>query len=184
MSAAGVSGTFTGNDDGYSIYLEDPQNRGNYSFQHVIYNNDNAFFENASMCTYLHNESYEAINQILINVHTSTLANFLAFIYIHNYYTATVSYTATITDARNGQVIGSVKMDLPPNTSYTVPFSYFEQQLNWVPRANQEHANIIFTSTPGYYAIVGQMIYNSRFGSYVNMTHFCAINHYDPANIQ
>lgn len=179
LNAANVHGFIDG-DDGYSLYLEDPGNTGNNGFQHMIYSINSGFFENASMCTYFNNEQYSAINQILINVHTSILPDFPAYIYIHNVYPQPVTYSVTITESMTGQVLGQITLQtLNPNTSYRVPETFFEQAIGWHPQPNQYQVNLFFHGDPGYYAIVGQMIYNAHVGSYVNVTHFCAINHWD-----
>ena len=182
LQAAGVSNPPPSPDSDVVLYLDDPQNLGNNGFQHVIYNNANGFFENASMCTYLNNERYEGVNQILTGVHTSTLSLFPVTIYLHNYYESTVTYEVLVTDALDGTPIGRVRLtNIPGNTSYEIPFAFFEQALNWKPRQNQERANMFFSATTaGYYAVVGQMVQNQRFGTFVNLTHFCAINHVTP----
>lgn len=185
LQAANVPNPQLEPDNGVVLYLSDPQNLGNNGFQHVIYNINNGFFENSSMCTYLNNERYEGLNQILIGVHTSTLPLFPVTIYLHNYYEATVTYEVLVTDALDGTPIGKVRLtNIPGNTSYEIPFAFFEQVLGWKPRVNQERANMIFSATtPGYHAVVAQMVTNTRFGSFVNLTHFCAINHITPQQV-
>ena len=183
LSAANVPNPPLPPDEGVVLYLSDPRNLGNNGFQHVIYNDLNGFFENASMCTYLNNERYEGVNQILINVHTSALPLYPVTIYLHNYYETAVTYQVRITDVRDGKQIGQLQLqNIPGNSSYEIPFAFFEQALGWTPRSNQEAVNLFFnTTTPGFYATVGQMVVNTRLSTYVNMTHFCAINHLSTA---
>ncbi len=166
-------------DEGVVLHLSDPQNLGNNGFQHVIYSDLNGFFENASMCTYLNNERYEGVNRILIKAHTSALPLYLVTIYLHNHYDTAVPYQGRITDVRDGKQIGRLPLqNIPGNSSYESPFAFFDQTLGWTPRSDQESVNLFFnTTTLGFYATAGQMVVNTRLSTYVNMTHFCAINH-------
>lgn len=177
LNLAGAPALSNG-DDNYSLYLRSPS-AGNYvGFQHVIYNASNGFFENVSVCTFDPLIEYSAINRSLINIHTSVLAAYPATVFVHNYLNAPVTYTAAITDARTGNIEGFVDISMAANGSYAVPFTFFEDLIDWTPASNQQHANMIFqqSSTVGYYAVVGQAIQNSAFNSLVNMTQTCGLN--------
>jgi hypothetical protein len=176
LSAAGA-GPLTGGDTAYVLYLQDPANTGNNGYQHVYWKSNNGFFDNASVCTYEPNGNYSGENQILINVYTTAVPLYPSQINLVNY-KAAATYTVTITDAATGQVLGQIGVNLDANAIYSVPFSYFEQQINWTPSSSQYNANMFVEPPSGqpYQLVVSQLIYNSQFGSYVNMSAFCAIN--------
>ena len=173
------AGALTGGDTGYAIYMRAPAVTAVNGFQHVIYNNTNGFFENVSACTYSSDVNYADFNQMLINVHTTALASFPTQVTIHNYQNASVEYDVTVIDARNGDTIGNVPITLAANASYTVPFSWFETQLEFKPTSSQAHVNLKFYAIEdqgGPSAVVSQAIYNQRLAAYVGMTLFCSVN--------
>jgi len=55
------------------------------SYQHVIYNGANGFFENVSACHFDAARDYSGLNAILYNVHTTLLASYPAQVYVDNY---------------------------------------------------------------------------------------------------
>ncbi|MHB1207138.1 MAG: Vgb family protein, partial [Rhodospirillaceae bacterium] len=108
-SSAGVSGFDTG-DSSYSLYVRAPSTTGDTLVQHVIYNNANGFFENASACIYRTGVDYAGLNQNVFNVHTSRLAGYPSFIDIHNTNGETTSYTIYVLDSVTGAMIGSTPL--------------------------------------------------------------------------
>ena len=95
------AGALTGGDTSYALYMQDPDSY--LSYQHVIYNGGNQFFENVSSCHYASNNDYALLNTLLYNVHTSQLAAYPAQIYIHNF--ATSSNTFRIAFLRSGDTL-------------------------------------------------------------------------------
>ncbi len=173
------AGALSGGDTGYAIYMRAPAFNAANGFQHVIYNNNNGFFENVSACTYSSDINYADYNQTLINVHTSALSAYPTQVTIHNYQNAAVEYGVTVIDARDGNAIGDVNIKLAANASYTVPFSWFETQLEFKPTSSQAHVNLKFYAVDdqgGPSAVVSQAIYNQKLAAYVGMTLFCSIN--------
>lgn len=166
-------------DTGYALYMQSRgETGGDNGFQHVIFNAGNGFFENASLCTWSTRIDYTNAQRVLFNVHTSVLPLYPSQIFIHNYNIVPTTYEVAIADSRTGVIIGRLNLRLEANSSYTVPFAYFEQALGWVPNSRQEHANMFLAPVGDaqYNAIIGQYIYNAQFGSLVNMSQVCSIN--------
>jgi hypothetical protein len=176
LTKAGASG-LSGGDTGYAIYMRAPPITMTNGFQHVIYNNANGFFENVSACHYSPTGDYSGLNAKLANVHTSQLSSYPAQIYIHNYSLTDDTYTVTVSDNNTGTAIGSMTLTIPHNSTYTMPFTYFQQQLNWTPSATQQHANMRFTPvSPATFQLeVSNYIYNQHLAAYVNMTQRCGV---------
>lgn len=177
LSAAGAGPLING-DLGYQLYIASDATMNNTAFQHVIFNGKRGFFENVSACQWWPDVNYTGKNQLLTNVHTSALADYPAYVSIQNY-GAAQPYSVQIFDARNGDVVGTVTLQIPANSTWFLPFSYFEQQLKWTPAANQQHVNLYVTSPSqsAFNAYVADFIYNATLDAYVNMTMFCGIVH-------
>jgi len=178
LDAAGVTKLPDG-DTGYALYMQSKgETGGDNGFQHVLFNAINGFFENASLCTWSTRIDYTNAQRVLFNIHTSRLPLYPSQIFIHNYNIVPTTYEVAISDSRTGVIIGRVNVRLEANSSYTVPFTYFESALEWEPNDRQEHANMFLAPLAGaeYNAIVGQYIYNAQFGSLVNMSQVCSIN--------
>jgi hypothetical protein len=82
-------------------------------------------------------------------------------------------------DARTGAFRGRFSGTAAANGGYSMPMSYIQQQIGWSPGPTDYHANILVTSpdTTGFYALVGQNIFNSQLSTYINMSQICYINH-------
>jgi hypothetical protein len=168
-----------GGDTSYALYIQNPDAATGY--QHVTYNSNNGFFENVSVCGSLLNQSVGTISSsaVLTNVHTSRIAGYPAQIEIHNYWNAPVTYRVTLIDSTTGAVVGTpVNVQTAPNASYSMPFTFFEQQSGWAPSASQFHANIVVTDPAGGppYNVLGQSIVNSVLSANVNMSTACSVN--------
>lgn len=178
LDAIGVEGLQFG-DDSISLYLQSPQG-GNYiAFQHVVWNSLTGFFENASICTYRTDIEYTTLNRALVNVHTSTIAEYPGIVVLHNYASFPVTYTADIHDARDGVYLGSVNFNMTANNTQSAEFSQIENVLGFQPSPNQYHVNIIFypQNTGGlYYGLAAQGINNLQLAAYTNMSVACGIN--------
>ena len=176
LQAKNISGP-AGGDQGFSLYLQNPD--VNAGFAHVIYNSTNTFFENVSMCTYTANTNYASLNSWLFNVHTSTLSGYPSLVYIHNYSSTEQTVLVDVYEARYGGYKGTISLQASANSTYGIPFSWFEQQASWKPSATEMHANLNFRASGGggpLTVIVGQTIFNQGLSAYINMTQFCAIN--------
>jgi hypothetical protein len=175
LAAAGVTGP-QGADVGYSFYMHSTNAYSGY--QHVIYNNSNKFFENMSLCEWGSSLNYSVINQVLTNIHTTQLANYPSTIFVHNYSAASATYTVNVYEAKTGSSKGTTQITVDPNSSYAVPFSYFQDQVHWTPSSSELHANLIFLAPNGgnFNIVVGQAIYNNALQAYVNMSQICSVN--------
>lgn len=160
------------------------------AYQHVIYNPNSHFFENMTICgdkSYSDGRIFGSWMN-LINVHTSRLADYPAYIILHNYSTGNRRYGFLFYDARAG--IGSppvavVIKNTLANSSYTIPMSWFEGEAKWAPAESQLHLNAVIVEYDlnGSRAIgeikatAGLLIYNSALQSFVNMTQTCQLLH-------
>jgi hypothetical protein len=174
--AAANASTLRNGDTYYTLYL---RNVGDVGFQHVIYNSQNAFFENASVCTYVDGISYGTLNQVAINVHTTRIPTYPSFAFVHNYLSSNVAMAVDIYDASTGTLKGTYSGVAAPNATYALPMADLEAAIGWVPTVSQPHANILVRSSTGStsYALVGQNILNERLSAFLNMTNFCIINY-------
>lgn len=174
--AAASAGQLTGGDTSYSLYLRDSD--PGLSYQHVIYNVSNGFFENVSSCKYVASADYTGLNYALGNVHTSQLSAYPTQISIHNYAAAATTYNATVYDAATGSLIGTVPVTVGANATYSAPFTWFQEQLHWTPAAGQSQSNVVFAAagTAPFEAKVNQYVYNSILSAYVNMTQRCGMS--------
>lgn len=178
FEAIGVEGLQFG-DDSLSLYLQSPQGGNLIGFQHVVWNSLTGFFENASICTYRTDVEYTALNQALVNVHTSNISAYPGIVFLHNYANFPITYRADIHDARDGVYLGAVNFNMTANNTQSVEFSEIESVLGFQPSSNQFHANIIFSAqnTGGiYYGLAAQGINNLQLEAYTNMSVACGIN--------
>lgn len=174
LSTAGITGFLPGDSD-YSLYLRNPTPFT--GVQHVIFNGTTRFFENASVCTFDPETDYSAINQSLINVHTTALPAFPSIVFLHHYGATAATYRASVIEARQGTVKGQFTFRMEANESYSIPMQWYQDNVNWVPTANELHANIVFENLSGpYQAITGQAIFNQQLGALINMSQVCGIN--------
>jgi hypothetical protein len=178
LKAAGA-GSLTGGDTAYAVYMVAPAQAQNNGFQHVIYNGSNGFFENVSACTYSPNVDYTGYNQLLINVHTTRLSGFPVQITVHNLQNVAADYDIDVFDAKTGDQIGTVTLSTTPNTSYTLPESYFEKQLDFTPASDQLHLVMRVngqSATGGPGVVISQAIQNTRLNALINMSLICSVN--------
>ncbi len=178
LSAAGA-GALNGGDDRYVLYLQSqPVNGLKNGFQHVLYNQNNGFFENASACTFAVGGDYTLGNRRLVNLHTSALGAYPSEVHVHNPGAAAATYSVLMTDALTGVSVGTVMITVPANASRVFPMSYFQAALNWAPSSTQQHVNLSFSAAAGaeFKAALSSFVYNQALGTYVNMTQACVIN--------
>jgi hypothetical protein len=178
LQRAGAT-TLNSTDTGVTFYLRASLTLT--GFQHVVYNLTSRFFENMTRCKFLSTFDYSGMNQLLGNVHTSALsaAGFLTVVAIHNQAATTSNFTVGVFEAKNGTFKGAVNMSAAANTTYSLPFSYFEEQVGWTPLETEGHANLIFVPQTGmpYTLTIGQAVYNQTFQAYANMSQFCGSNY-------
>jgi hypothetical protein len=176
------AGSLTNGDTGYALYIQNPDSAA--GFQHVAYNNNNFFFENASVCKYLLNEVLLNTNnaQVMTNVHTSQLASYPSTLQIHNYWNAAVGYRLTVVDAKTGATIGQLTRTVGANATLAIPFSDIESALSFTPTSSQAHVNVFLNDPTGSqpYATFSQAIVNNNLSAQINMSTACAVN--APAN--
>lgn len=171
-------------DTSRSIYLREPDSTNQLRFQHIVFNVVSRFFENVSVCYDQTIPDYEDANQVLINVHTTSIPDFPSTITIHNYADETITYRIDVFEAFNGTDTGSggftneLDFVATANTTYLVPFSEFQTQLSWSPTSSQLHANLFFArpdDPSNFEAVVGHTVFNAEQDSLINMTTHCGI---------
>ena len=177
LSANNITSLNSG-DQGISLYLKN--GNPNAGYEHVIFNSGNSFFENISMCQWLPSTDYSSLNAWVFNIHTTQLAAYPAMVFVHNYANTSQTFLVDVYEARFGGYKGTISLQANANATYGIPFSWFQTETSWTPSASEMHANLNFrpgvNGTP-LTAVVGQMIYNNTFQSYVSMSVSCAINH-------
>lgn len=178
LNAAGA-GALSNGDDAYVLYLQSPAASGlKNGFQHVLYNQNNGFFENASACTFAVGGDYTLGNRTLVNLHTSILGAYPSEVHVHNPGASAATYGVLATDGRTGARIGTVTITVPAKSSRVFSMSYFQAALNWTPSSAQQHANLYFSPAAGaeFKAALTSFVYNQALSTYVNMTQACVIN--------
>ena len=174
-----LAGTLTNGDTSFAIYLQ--TTNALTAYQHIAYNTVNGAFENVSQCSYWPGVDYSLQGQFLINVHTTILAQFGETVTLHNYANTSVTYRASVSDARTGLLVGNFDIVAAANASYSFPFSVIQTAIAWAPTSNQQHANIRFATfapvNSPYTAVVGHRIFDNRTAANVNVTQICGIFH-------
>jgi len=171
--SAGKVTELVGGDVGYSLYVRNPDI---YSyFQHVLYNSSNSFFENMSICSYLPNFDYSTTNQSAINIHTSRIIGYPAQVVLHNYLSQSVAFAIDVYESETGALKGTYTGTGVANGSYIIDFTTIQNAIGWFPTESEFHANIRVRSSTvtGFYALVGQQIFNSGLSAYINMSQVC-----------
>ncbi len=186
MKAAGVVG-LSGSDTGLAAYITAPANGELPGYQHVVFNNSNRFFENASVCAYTPAvTNYRYLNQSLVNVHSSRMSDlaYPAQVSIHNTSTVANTFAVKVYDSTNGVLLGTVSVTLDARATYTVPVSWYEQQMGFIPARQQFHYNMAVlqnaavtntTTTPAT-AVISTAVVNQQYSAFLNMTSFCPVN--------
>ena len=184
LTATGTP-ALSGNDTSYALYL-DNQDPNSY-YQHVIFNGGNQFFEDMTICPMgASQQSATTIN----NIHTTLLSAFPSTVYIHNYLDVTADYKVVMRDSATGQQLGTIAdVQVTANSTYAVPESWFEQQINFTPGPNNQHATLVFSATPAFAtllgvgpnptdlgAIFGMSVLNNQFNAVLNLSNKCIIN--------
>ncbi len=171
------AGALKSGDTSYALYLS--QEAG-MSFQHVVWSSATGFFENMTSCT-APNLSVNASsqNRQALNVHTSILADYPAYISIHNAYTSPQTYVATLYDAASGTRLGTASLTVAANATVTQPMTYFQSAAGFTPSASQFHVNMYFSTSDvgtlgSFYGVISHYILNKRTNNYSNMTTWCA----------
>jgi hypothetical protein len=182
ITAAGAT-SISPSDSTYSFYLRSAEKSAGY--QHILFSNSTGFFENLSLCKYSLNEVLRspADQAVITNVHTSRLVTvaggYPSQIDLHNFSNNAATYRLSVIEAENGTVRGSVDYATAANSTYAIPFSYFEQQIGWVPSGTQYHANIVLTDRNGGppSVVLGHSILNTRqTNTVLNLGMVCAVN--------
>lgn len=169
------AGALKSGDTSYALYLS--QEAG-MSFQHVVWSSTTGFFENMTSCT-APNISVNASsqNRQALNVHTSILTDYPAYISVHNAYTSAQTYVATLYDATTGARLGAASLQVAANATVTQPMTYFQSAAGFTPSASQFHVNMYFSTSDvatlgSFYGVVTHYILNK--GRYSNMSTWCA----------
>jgi len=152
-----------GGDDNLFFYVRKTTPSHAWGFQHVIFNNDNLFFENVGVCTWDSSYEYSAINRVLPHIHTSLVGGYPSQVFIHNYYNANLTFQMVLTNVNTGEVVGNKSFILGPNATVFAPMSYFEEQFGINVAALQVYqVNAYFApvSTTGYYLLPAHMMLN------------------------
>ena len=170
------AGALRTGDTSYSLYLS--QEAG-MAYQHVVWSSVTGFFENMTACTAPNTAvNISAQNRQALNVHTSTLTDYPAYISIHNAYAQAQTYVATLYDATTGTRLGAASLQVAANATVTQPMTYFQTQAGFSPTASQFHVNMYFSTTDAstlgsFYGVVNHYILNRKLNNYTNMTSLC-----------
>jgi hypothetical protein len=169
---------------GVALYVRSPST--DVGYQHVIFNRNSLFFENATICgdTSLSDGLANPYVAFAVDAHTSIIGNlgYPGSIVFHNYASTNTEYTFYLTDANTGAVMGRVITTLLANTTYVLPVSWFETQSGRTPSATQGHVNILAFkvvngSVAKVNAVMGNLIYNQGLQAYINMSQVCYVSH-------
>jgi hypothetical protein len=165
-------------DTSFALYIQNADQGSGY--QHVIFNGDNNFFENASICAYTFDDGLSSISnsKVLTNVHTSRLGPWPSQIEIHNFFNAPVTYLVSVVEALTGTVMGQVNVDTAANASFSMPFTFFEDSVGWTPASGENHANLVVSNSDGGSpnVVLGHSILNDELAATINMSTACAVN--------
>jgi hypothetical protein len=170
LNSAGFTGV-RGSDTRMLVYMQSTLEP--VSVQHVLYNPNNGFFENLSVCQ---NSTLSNGNTALVNVHTTRIADYTSFINIHNYGTAQEIFDVSIYESETGTFRGSIPITLEANTTVEQPMSWFQDQVGWTPSTTTFHANlVVFPRFSTKSSVVTHTVYNAKLLAYLNLTQFCDI---------
>jgi len=163
-------------DTNYSIYMRNPDTFS--AWQHVLFNDQNRFFENVTICQFFSGALHTRVIPIVGNMHTSRIGGYPSEITVHNYTNATRSYVANVFDSTTGASLGSVPLSVGANTTARLSTDSIEQQLNFVPSASQFHMNVKLgdaSSPTELTAVIGHNVINQEFNAALNMTAWCRV---------
>jgi hypothetical protein len=170
LSAIGLLGP-SGSDDRIGVYLK--SDAAPVAVQHVLYSQNTGFFENMTTCQ---NSSVSDTNAALMNVHTTSISDYVSYVTIYNYANTPAVYDVQVYEAATGAVKGLVSVTVDPNSTFEQPFSWFQDQLQWTPTATEYHANVVaFPESGSRGALIFHTVYNSKIGVYLNLTNFCTV---------
>lgn len=176
LTQAGA-GPLTGGDTNYTLYIRNSD--GFSAFQHVIFNSNNGFFENATICQFFSGALHTRVVPVVANMHTSRIAQYPSEITVHNYTNVGRAYTASVFDSVSGAALGNVTLNVGPNTTARLTTASIEQQLNFTPNAQQFHMNVKLGdagSTLDLTALIGHNVLNNAFnGTFLNLTQLCRL---------
>jgi hypothetical protein len=181
-NAIGGVASLADGDTGYALYLSNDD--GNSFFQHVIYNGTNNFFEDMTIC--IPAASMQG-DRTVTNIHTSIIPGFPSTVYVHNYLDVPADYRVVVRSSRTGQIIGTItSLQASTNATYQIPFSFFQQQVNWTPTATQQHATLEFHATAAFAVTLGagadptdlggvfaQSVKNNTYNAVLNLSNKC-----------
>ncbi len=188
--------TTVSNGTGWIVYLKSSEARAGY--QHVYYNDGTKFFENASVCTNLLNQSTLAASNTLVltNLTSSLLVtggnSYPTSVLIHNYAATAATYHIVGVNARTGETIGTKDVTIQANQTFSAPFynganattlsNSLQTQFGWQPVSSgsifELWANLLITESTGAapQATAIHSIGNNTLGGSFAMTTACALN--------
>lgn len=175
---AGITNLAVDEND-YSLFIGSSSAGG--GAQHVLYNNDNGFFENGSVCSYNSDLDHSLSNRVIINAHTSQFSeSYPSTISLHQLGFGGGNYEVSVYESRTGALKGTHAFFLPGNRSFRHPMSWFEEKVGWKPTEDEPYANLEFTQIEPelyrYNLAVGHFISNVVFNATTNLTQICSIN--------
>ena len=178
------------------VYVKSSEASAGY--QHVYYNDGTKFFENASSCTNLLNQSTLAASNTLVltNLTSSLLVNgsnsYPTSVVIHNYSATAATYRLIGVNARTGQTLGTKDVTIQANQTFSAPFfnpanattlaNSLQNNFGWTPISSgstfELWANLLIIDTSGAtpQASATHSIGNNTLGGSFAMTSACALN--------
>jgi hypothetical protein len=170
------AGPLAGGDTNYSVYMRNPDTSS--AWQHVLFNNNNRFFENVTICQFFSGALHTRVIPVVANMHTSRIGGYPSEITIHNYTNAARAYVARIFDSTTGAVLGSVTVNAGANTTARLSTADIESQIGFTPSATQFHMNVKLGDSGAEQdltAVIGHLVVNQEFNAALNMTALCRV---------
>jgi hypothetical protein len=179
LQRAGVTpGAYIGNDGGFSFYMSAGSN-SSQSYQHVIHNADNGFFENMSVCQWDETGIEGLLDASLINVHTTSpyMDEYPSLISFHHYGNTSARYRVRVYRATDGVLMENYTFTMRPKETFIEDAAWYQD--TWNPLDVDSHMNIVFSRDDGgsFEGIPGHYIVNARLGAAINMSQFCHIGY-------
>jgi len=179
LQRAGVARDgYIGGDGGFSFYMNAGSN-SSQSYQHVIHNADNGFFENMSVCQWDETGIEGLIDASLINVHTTSpyMTQYPSLISFHHYGNTSARYRIRIYRATDGALMESYTVTMRPKETFLEDAAWYQD--TWKPLDVDSHMNIVFSRDDGgnFEGIPAHYVVNGRLGAVLNMSQFCHIGY-------
>lgn len=157
------------------VYIQN--GRAKQLWQHLQYDPAPELLVDAGTCTFAPALDYLPAANVVLNAYTSIVQHVASLITLHNFADQAGTFDANVYDARTGEALGTVEIELPARSSFNEAATWFEDAIGFAPARNQPQINIelVPTSTPEAKISVGHATLNLRTGAGENVSHLCAL---------